>query len=74
MSQTFSPLQRNQSVPWALIPDMLYALRDTANNTTQKFEAMWGEQHRLRVIGWFEHAQPEKAGTNTGSAPSRRAS
>ena len=50
------------------------ALRDPANHTTQKFVAMWGEQHRLRAIGWFEQAQQEKGGTNTGSAPSGRAS
>ena len=56
------------------IEQRLTALRDPANYTTQKFVAMWGEQHRLRVIGWFEQAQQETRGTNTGSAPSGRAS
>ena len=56
------------------IEQRLTALRDPTNNTTQRFVAMWGEQHRLRVIGWFEQAQQEKGGTNTASAPSGRAS
>lgn len=56
------------------IEQRLAALRDPANNTTQKFVAMWGEQHRLRVIGWLEQAQQEMGATNTGSAPSGRAS
>lgn len=56
------------------IEQRLTDLRDPANNTTQKFVAMWGEQHRLRVIGWFEQAQQEKGGTNTDSTPSGPAS
>ena len=56
------------------IEERLTALRDPTNYTTQKFVAMWGEQHRLRVIGWFERAQQEKGGTNADSAPSGPAS
>ncbi len=56
------------------IEERLIALRDPADIMTQKFVEMWGEQHRLRVIGWFEQAQQETGGTNTGSAPSERAS
>ena len=55
------------------IEQRLTALRDPANNTTQKFVAMWGEQHRLRVIGWFEQARQEVDGKN-GSTLSGRAS
>ena len=50
------------------------ALRDPADHMTQRIIAMRGEQHRLRVIGWFEQAQQGAGGPNTGSAPSRRAS
>ncbi len=50
------------------------ALRDPANNTTQKFAGMWGDQHRLCVIGGFEQARQEKGGTTTASAPSGQAS
>ena len=56
------------------IEQRLTTLRDPADSTTQKFVAMWGEQHRLRVIGWFEQAQQETGGTNSDSAPSGRAS
>ena len=56
------------------IEERLTALRDPADVMTQKFVEMWGEQHRLRVIGWFEQAQQEMAGTNTASAPSGRSS
>ncbi len=55
------------------IDQRLAALRDPADMMTQKFVEMWGEQHRLRVIGWFEQAQQEMGGTTTGSAPSGRA-
>ena len=55
------------------IEQRLSALRDPANNTTQKFVAVWGEQHRLRVIGWFEQARQEVDGKK-GSTPSGRAS
>ena len=55
------------------IEQRLTALRDPANNTTQKFVPMWGEQHRLRVIGWFEQARQEVDGKN-GSTLSGRAS
>ena len=54
------------------IEQRLTALRDPANSTTQKFAAVWGEQHRLRVIGWFEQARQEVDGKN-GSTPSGRA-
>ncbi len=56
------------------IEQRLAALRNPADNTTQKFVTMWGEDHRLRVIGWFEQAQQEMGGTNTGSAPAGQAS
>ena len=52
------------------IEQRLTALRDPADHTTQKFVSMWGEQHRLRVIGWFEQAQQEMGGAKAGSAPS----
>lgn len=55
------------------IEKRLTALRDSADYTTQKFVATWGDQHRLRVIRWFEQAQQEKGGTSTGSTPSERA-
>ena len=41
------------------IEQRLAELGDPANNTTQKFVAMWGEDHRLRVVGWFEQAQQD---------------
>ena len=56
------------------IKERLAALRDPADTATQKFVAMWGEEHRLRVIGWFEHAQQEIGGTNSESAPSGQTS
>ena len=56
------------------IEQRLSDLRDPANHTTRKFVGMWGEEHRLRVIGWFEQAQQDTGGTNIGSAPSGRAS
>ncbi len=56
------------------IEERLTALRDPANHTTQKFVSMWGEDHRLRVIGWFEQAQQEQGGTTTASASSGQAS
>ena len=56
------------------IEQRLAAMRNPADTMTQKFVTMWGDQHRLRVIGWFEQAQQEMAGTNTGTAPSERAS
>ena len=58
----------------AYVEQRLAALRDPADHRTQKFIATWGEAHLARVIGWFEQAQQEKGGTNTGSAPSGRAS
>ena len=55
------------------IEERLTALRDPANYNTQKFVAMWGDQHRLCVIGWFEQAQKETGGANPDAAPSGRA-
>ena len=52
------------------IEQRLTSLRDPADTMTQKFVEMWGEQHRLRVIGWFEQAQQDTARTNAGSASS----
>ncbi len=43
------------------IEQRLAELRDPSNGTTQKFVTMWGEDHRLRVVGWFEQAQQEMA-------------
>ena len=54
------------------IEQRLTALRDPAINTAQKYVAMWGEQHRLRVIGWFDQARQKVDGKN-GSTPSGRA-
>ena len=48
------------------VEQRLTALRDLANETTQKFVAMWGEPHRLCVIGWFEQAQREMGGREMG--------
>ena len=55
------------------IEQRLTDLRDPANYTTQKFVAMWGNHHRLRVIDWFEQAQQETGGASAGSAPSEPA-
>ena len=43
----------------AYIEQRLAALRDPADYRTQKFIAAWGEDHRARVIGWFEQAERE---------------
>ena len=46
-----------------LTPDFvamrLTELRDTGNYNTQKFVGSWGEEHRKRVIAWFEQAEIE---------------
>ena len=52
------------------IEERLAAMRDTSDYRTQKFVQTWGEQHRLCVIGWFEQAQEEQAGADTGLASS----
>ena len=52
------------------IEERLTALRNPADYNTQKFVGMWGDQHRLRVIGWFEQAQRETGGPDRGSEPS----
>ena len=41
------------------VEQRLAALRDPADNGTQKFTATWGEDHLARVIGWFEQAERE---------------
>lgn len=41
------------------VEQRLVALRDPADNSTQKFIATWGEAHLGHVIGWFEQAQRE---------------
>lgn len=46
------------------IEKRLTALRDSADYTTQKFVATWGEQHRLRTIGWLGQSQQEGVGQN----------
>ena len=43
----------------AYVEDRLAALRDPADQRTQKFIATWGEAHLARVIGWFGRAQRE---------------
>ncbi len=58
----------------AYVEQRLAALRDPTDHRTQKFIATWGEVHLARVIGWFEQAEREQGGTNTGAAPSGRAS
>jgi len=49
----------------AYVEQRLAALRDPADHATQKFVAIWGDQHRLRVIGWFDRAQRELGGTDS---------
>ena len=51
------------------VAQRLTDLRDQADPKTQKFVATWGEQHRLRVIAWFEQAQRELGEANAGEAP-----
>ena len=41
------------------VEQRLAALRDPADNGTQKFIATWGEAHLAHVIGWFERAERE---------------
>jgi len=55
------------------IEQRLIALHNLSDYTTQRFVAAWGEEHRLRVIGWFEQARQEVEG-NSGSTFSGRAS
>jgi len=43
----------------AYVEQRLAALRDPADQGTQKFIAAWGEAHLARVIGWFEQAARE---------------
>ena len=40
----------------AYVEQRLAALRDPADNGTQRFIATWGEAHLARVIDWFEQA------------------
>ena len=37
----------------------LVVLRDPADHGTQKFITTWGEEHRKRVVAWFEQAERE---------------
>lgn len=41
------------------VEQRLAALRDPADERTQKFVATWGEPHLSQVIGWFEQAERE---------------
>ena len=41
------------------VEQRLAALRDPADNGTQKFIATWGEAHLAHVTGWFERAERE---------------
>lgn len=43
----------------AYVAERLAALRDPADDRTQKFVESWGEAHLERVIGWFEQAERE---------------
>ena len=43
----------------AFVEQRLAALRDPADNGTQKFIAAWGEAHLARVVGWFEQSERE---------------
>ena len=43
----------------AYVEQRLAALRDPADQHTQKFIATWGEAHLAKVIGWFEQAERE---------------
>jgi hypothetical protein len=45
------------------VEQRLIALRNPADYMTQNFVTIWGEPHRQRVIGWFERARREVAGT-----------
>ncbi len=51
----------------SFVEQRLTDLRDPADHKTQKFVATWGEQHHLRVIEWFEQAQREVGGANSGA-------
>lgn len=41
------------------VAQRLRELRDSCNDNTRKFVASWGEEHRQKVITWFEQAQVE---------------
>ena len=43
----------------AHVEQRLAALRDPADDGTQKFIATWGEAHLAHAIGWFEQAERE---------------
>ena len=45
----------------AFVRGRLTELRDTAAWDTQRFVKTWGEEHRQRVIAWFERAERELA-------------
>lgn len=45
------------SLPY--VEQRLAALRNSADYGTQKFVAIWGEDHLVRVIAWFEQAERE---------------
>ena len=40
----------------------LKELRDVGNYNTQRFVGSWGEDHRKRVVSWFERAESELSG------------
>jgi hypothetical protein len=46
-------LQLNQS----FIAERLAELTEAEHERTRQFVRLYGEPHRLRVIGWFEQAQ-----------------
>ena len=41
------------------VEQRLAELRDPAAYKTERFVATWGEDHLVRVIGWFEQAERE---------------
>jgi hypothetical protein len=46
-------LQLNQ----AFLAERLAELTEAEHERTRQFVRLYGEPHRLRVIGWFEQAQ-----------------
>jgi len=42
--------------------ERLRIMADSYDRTTQRFVQTWGDEHRRRVIGWFEQALAELDG------------
>ena len=43
------------------------ALSNAQDRTTARFVALYGDDYRMRVIGWFEQARAEVAGEGQGA-------